>query len=135
MNNNMKDQLNLYKTWLKIFASYLDKAPASGYDNIFNKLVDKGSSAFPKDPVAVQILTDIATVDNPATALHKLVSYRFKNLKKEQQPLVKDSSALEVAYWTKGEETSDKIFSLLCLEDNKTGKWTNEAGEAVKVVK
>jgi hypothetical protein len=130
-------QLELYKTWMKIFASYLDKAPASGYDSIFNKLVDRGSKAFPKDEKAMQILTDIATVDNPATALHKLVSYRFKNLKREEQPLVageKETSPLECAYWKIGDTVSDKIFSLLNLGDSGSGKWANESGESVKIV-
>lgn len=127
--------MDLYKIWVRIFASYLDKAPAQGYDSMFNALTDRGVKVLPSDPLALDILRSIATPDNPATALHKLSTYRFKNLDKANQPIIKGTSGNSVAFWKVGDVVSDKINSLMAWEKDQKGSWVDEAGETAKVIK
>lgn len=127
--------LEIYKRLLRILAAYMKCAPAQGIERLFNQVVDQNSKCLPSDKHALAILDEILDEENPADTVQKLMNMRFCSLPPCCRPLTKAGRRHEVAFWNRGDYTSDRVEKLIDWDGTgKAGKWSDIRGESVQLV-
>lgn len=127
--------LEIYKRLLRILGAYAKEAPAQGIERLFNAAVEKGKSVMPKDKQALAILDELLDEEKPADTVQKLMNMRFCSLPVCCKPLVKAGRRCQVAYWNRGDHTSDRVKDLIDWDaTGKSGKWSEVDGTSVKLV-
>lgn len=127
--------LNVYKKLLRILGTYAKDAPAQGIDSLFNTVAGLGKKILPKDKIALAILDELLDEDNPADTVQKLMNMRFCNLPVGYRPLVKAGRRYRIAYWNRGDHTSDRVKDLIDWDDTgKAGRWSGIDGVPVKLI-
>jgi hypothetical protein len=125
--------LSIYKRLVQLLGDYQTNVPATGISNIFNKLLDKGIKAIPKDKTAQAILSYILFNKDQALIIECLLNQRFAKLPALYRPTYKDGNKKLTAFWFSNDNICDKSFNLLNLEDS-IGHWCDESGKSVKLI-
>jgi len=127
--------LEIFKRLLRILGGYAKEAPAQGIDRLFNQVVEHGKKVMPKDKQALAILDELLDEERPADTVQKLMNMRFSTLPVCCRPIVKKGRRHEVAFWNRGEYTSDRVKDLIDFDGaGKAGKWSAVDGTAVQLV-
>lgn len=127
--------VELYKRLLRILGEYEKSAPATGVHRLFSLAVENGKKILPKDALALRILDDVLCEDSVGRTVQKLLNLRFSNLSIGHRPVAKNGKKHEVAFWTRGDFTSDRVQHLIDWEaDGKSGAWTDMNKEKVQLV-
>jgi len=127
--------LELFKRLLRILGEYSKSVPATGMDRLFDAVIEYGKKVMPKDKTAIAILDKILKEDAVADTVQKLMNMRFSSLPVDCRPLIKKGRRHEVASWTRGELTSDRVKDLIDWSGKGgTGKWTTVEGETAQLV-
>jgi hypothetical protein len=127
--------LDVYKKLLRMLGEYSKTVPSSTIGRLFDLAVEKGIKILPSNKLALTIVDKCLDEENIADSLQKLSNIRFSNLPIECQPLVKGGERHEVACWTRGDLTSDKVQDLVDWEAaGPAAGWTNCKGEKVSLL-
>jgi hypothetical protein len=127
--------LNLYKRLLRILGMYCKSVPCTGVDKLFDQAVEQGKQVLPKDKAALAILDYILCEKDVSNTVQTLLNLHFSCLPVEIRPISKKGRRHEVAFWSQGDQKSDRVKDLLDLEGSgKAGKWVDINGAVVQLI-
>lgn len=130
-----RQDLSVFKKLLHMLADYCERVPAASILAVYNKVLETGIKALPKDKRALAILKHILdSKDSSASKVQKLLNTRFAELPNCLKPAYLKDKKVEVAYWERGGKVYDKLFSMISAEDGKQGNWAALDGTSVKLV-
>jgi hypothetical protein len=118
---------------LKAFADFTENYPASGQMPMYTKLLDVGIKCLPKDKKALEILEFVMSA-NSSKVVQDLQNTHFADLPIMCRPLYQAGTAKMVALWKKDDKTYDRVIDLINLDGDGKGGWSDEKGEAVKII-
>jgi len=128
-------RLKLYKVLIQHFEDFTGKYPMTGLSTIFKKILDAGINSIPNDKEALNMLDFILFNGDYASVIQNLLNLRFSELPSAVKPQYKYKNGIKVAFWTKAGKVYDKVFSLLNLDGEKRGYFSDEEGNKVELIK
>jgi len=127
--------LTIFKKLLRILAEHNKTMPATGIGGLFDSAVEQGMKILPKDKVALGILEVILDEDSVAESIQKLLNMRFSDCSAAYRPVVKKGRGIEVAWWSRGKLTSDRVKDLISWDgESAAGGWTDLSGKKIILV-
>jgi hypothetical protein len=126
--------LNVFKDIIKTLGEYADKFPATGVEDLLDKLISAGVKCIPKDKKAQEILTHVIHSGPPPGAVQKLLNMRFAELPYDLRPLHRSGRRHRVAMWCVDGSVTDKVQGLLKL-NSKSGYWSDTNCDKVTLMK
>jgi hypothetical protein len=135
-NNIFEAQdVDMYKRLLRILGEYEKSTPATSVYRLFKLAAENGKKILPKDKLALKILDDVLCEEHVGRTVQQLLNLRFSNVSMQYRPVTKSGKKYEVAFWTRGDFTSDRIQHLIDWEGTgKVGKWTDMNKESVQLI-
>ena len=125
--------LNIFKDIVRTLGDYADRFPATGVEDLLDKLISAGVKCIPKDKMAQDILAYVIHDGTPPSAIQKLLNVRFAELPYDLRPLFRNGRKHRVAMWCVDDNVTDKVQGLLKL-DSKSGFWSDTNGEKVSLM-
>lgn len=108
----------------------------SSVERLFQKLCDGGAKLLPKNGRALDILTDVAAIDEQGSSgVQRLLNSRFDDLLFRLRPIYKIGRRTEIAFWCRDGQVSDKVLDLINF-GGKTGSgfWSDAEGKKVELL-
>lgn len=127
-------ELSTFKILLNVLEDYAMAFPLSSFSQYLEKALEHGKKIIPTDKQAKEILSFVLTMGAAPEVLQFLTGRRFSSLPTVLKPTYKEGNRVQVAYWTKGEITSDMIKSLLNTDGKSGGFWSDASGKKISLL-